>query len=121
MLPIDKDKDKNKDNDNDKTICIIKIKDKTNSECKDEDMLIKMYSIEVVYVIKDNYWIRKKIVKVYWNNSTISEINEKWIFYNNNYAHIRLEELRTCFGELLYNREHMATLSKKKFKLLDRY
>ena len=109
----DKDNDKNKDNDNDKTICIINIKDKTKSECKDEDMLIKVYSGEEMKVIKNNCWIRKKLVIVYWNNNTTSELHEKWLFYSDNYVYIRFEELHTCSGESLYNREHKGTLSKK--------
>ena len=56
---------------------------------------------------------KKKTVKIFWNNNTISEICEKWIFYCNNFAYIRLEELHTHLGELLYTREHKAGLSKK--------
>ena len=51
-----------KDNDNDKTISINKIKDKTNGECKDEDMLIKVFSSEEMNVIIENkYWIQKNL------------------------------------------------------------
>ena len=50
----------------------------------------------------------------FWNNNTISELCEKWIFYNYNYAYIRSEELRTRSGEVLYTREHKATLSNEK-------
>ena len=43
----------------------------------------------------------------------MSEIDEKWIFYKDNYAYIRLEKLYTCSGKSLYDRENRATLSKK--------
>ena len=109
-IPIDKDKDK------DKTICLINIKDKdkTKSECKDEDMLSRVYSKEELVLIKNIYWIRKKKLMVFWNNNIISELCEKWIFYNDNYTYTKFEELRTRSGELLYTREHKATLSKEK-------
>ena len=114
-IPIDKDKDKNKDNDNDndRTICIIKIKDKRKSECKDEDMLTKVSSIQIMNVIRSDYQVLRKYVNIYQNNNTIYDIYEKWIFHSNNYAYISFEELRTCSDVSLYNREHKATLSKK--------
>ena len=103
-----------KDNDNDKTISINKIKDKTKGECKDEDMLIKVFSFEEMNIILENeYWIQTKTVWIYWNNNPISEIDEMWTFYKDNYAYTRLEKLSTCSGESLYDREHRATISKK--------
>ena len=88
-------------------------KDKTMSECKNENMLTKVYSTEEMVLIKTNYCIREKTLMVFWNNNTISEQCEKWIFYNDNYAYIRFEKLRTCSGKFLYTRKHKATLSKK--------
>ena len=83
------------------------------SECKDENMLTKVYSKEGKKLIDVNYQIQKKTVKIFRKNNTISEICEKWIFYYDNYAYIRIEELHTHLGELLYTREHKADLSKK--------
>ena len=73
-----------------------------------------MYIEEEKELIDSNNWTQKKPVKIFWNNNTISEICEKWIFYCNNYAYIRSEELHTHLGELLYTREHKAGLSNKK-------
>ena len=84
------------------------------SEYKDENMLIKVCSKEKKKLIDYNYQIRKKTVKIFWNNNNISDICEKWIFYNNNYAYIRCEELHKHLGELLYTREHKAGQSKEK-------
>ena len=106
-----------------KTIVKIedKDKDKTKSECKDENMLTKVYSDEEMKFINNNHWIRRKTLKVFWNHNAISELYEKWIFYNDNYAYIRLEEHLTLSGESLYIiREQKASLSKK-IILLHRY
>ena len=84
------------------------------SECKDENKLAKGCSKEEMKLIDNNHWTQKKTVKIFWNNNTISEICEKWIFYNDNYAYIRCEELHTHLGEPLYIREHKASLSKEK-------
>ena len=77
-------------------------------------MLTMVYFEEENELIDNNNWTRKKTVKTFWNNDTISEIFEKWMFYCNNYAYIRSEELHTHLGELLYTRKHKAGLSKKK-------
>ena len=77
-------------------------------------MLTKVYSKEEMKLIANNHWTRKKTVKIFWNNNAISELCERWIFYNDNYAHIRCEELHTHLGELLYIREHKESLSKTK-------
>ena len=78
-------------------------------------MLTKVYFDEQMELINNNHWIRRKTFKVFWNNNTISELCEKRIFYNDNYAYIRLEEHLTLSGESLYIiREHKASLSKKK-------
>ena len=42
----------------------------------------------------------------------MSELCEKWIYHNHNYAYTRFEELRTRSGEVLFTREHKATISK---------
>ena len=42
------------------------------------------------------------------------------IFFYGNYVYTRSEKLCTCSGEVLYTREHKATLSKgKPFKYID--
>ena len=89
-MPIDKDKD------NDRTICIIK--DKTKSECKNENMLIKVCFSEGKCVKEEDiYWVRERHVIGYWNNNNTSEIEEKWIFHNNNYVYIRVEKASHVF------------------------
>ena len=50
---------------------------------------------------------------IFWNDGRISEICQKWIGYNGNYAYTKFEELCTCSGEVLFTREHKASLSKK--------
>ena len=112
----DNDEDMNKDQIINKTIVKIEDKDedKTRSECKDENMLTKVYFGEEMELINNNYWIRRKTFKIFWKNNTISELCEKWIFYNDNSAYIRLEEHLTLSGEWLYKiREHKVSLSKK--------
>ena len=66
----DKDKDKNKDKDMDKD----KYKDK--SKCINENILTKMYIEEEKELIDNNNWTRKKTVKIFWNNNTVSKICE---------------------------------------------
>ena len=75
-----------------------------------------VYSKEEMAVIKGDHWIRKKILLVFWNNKRISKLFEKWIFCSDNYVYTRFEELSTHSGEVLYTKEHKATLSKKKMQ-----
>ena len=109
----DNDEDIDKDNSIPKTIVKIEDKDMTMSEYKDEDMLTKVYTEDEKEHIDNNHWTKRITVKIFWNNNNISEICEKWIFYNGNYAYIRSEKLHTHLCELLYTREHKAGLSKK--------
>ena len=109
----DNDEDIDKDNSIPKTIVKIEDKDMTMSEYKDEDMLTKVYTEDEKKHIDNNHWTKRITIKIFWNNNNISEICEKWIFYNGNYAYIRSEELHTHLCELLYTREHKAGLSKK--------
>ena len=88
-------------------------KDKAMSECKYGNMLTKVYFKKEMKLI-DNHWTRKKNFNIFLNNNTISEICEKWIFYNDSYAYRSCEALHTRLGELLYIREHKASLSKEK-------
>ena len=55
-----------------------------------------------------------KQVWVFWNNKYISELYEKWLYFDGNYAYTRFEVFRTCSGEMLFTNEHKATLSKEK-------
>ena len=57
-------------------------------------------------------WLKKHILCVFWNNGKVTELCEKWIFYYGNYVYTRFEELYTPSGEMLFTREHKATLSK---------
>ena len=50
---------------------------------------------------------------IFWNDGRISEICQKWIRDNGNYANTKFEELCTCSGEVLFTREHKASLSRK--------
>ena len=62
----------------------------------------------------------KKFLAVLWNNGYTSELCQNWAFYKGNYVYTRFEELCTRSGEVLYTREHKATLSKKDvFKYVD--
>ena len=56
----------------------------------------------------------RQIVWVFWDDGHISELCEKWVHYDGNYAYIRFEELLTRSGEVLFTREYMATTSKYK-------
>ena len=63
---------------------------------------------------KNGDWVKRQIVMVFWNNKHISNLCEKWIYRNREYAYTRFEELRTYSGEVLFTREHKATISKRK-------
>ena len=61
-------------------------------------------------------WKGRRILWVFWNNKYISELYEKWIHHDGNYACTRFEELRTCSGEVLFTNEHKANISREKSK-----
>ena len=63
---------------------------------------------------KKGNWKRGRFVWVFWNDGHVSELCEKWIYHNDNYAYTRFEELRTHSGEVLFTREHKASISKDK-------
>ena len=44
----------------------------------------------------------------------MSELYEKWLYFDGNYAYTRFEVFRTRSGEMLFTNEHKATLSKEK-------
>ena len=55
------------------------------------------------------------ITWVFWK-SHVSELCEKWKYYNNNYAYTRFEEFCTGSGEVLFTNEHKAAFSKNNAK-----
>ena len=107
---------KTKTEDKDNTIS----KTKTQTEDKDEDIdrgrntLIQVFKHSKRARDKKGNWKKRRIVWVFWDDDHLSELCEKWIYYNNNYAYTRFEELRTRSGEVLFTREHKATISKDK-------
>ena len=108
----DKDKAKNKTED--------KVKTKTKTEDKDENIdrgrneFIQKFHRAMKSRDKKGNWKRGRIVWVFWNDGHVSELCEKWIYHNGNYAYTRFEELRTYSGEVLFTRENKATVSKYK-------
>ena len=81
---------------------------------EDDDKIMICYIDWKDYNSKNGSWLKKHILWVFWNNNNVSELCEKKIFCDGNYAYIRFEELCTCSGEVLFTREHKATLSKEK-------
>ena len=63
---------------------------------------------------KNGNWKKRHIVRVLWDDDHISELSEKWIYYDGNYEYTRFVELRTRSGEVVFTREHKATTSKDK-------
>ena len=64
--------------------------------------------------INKGNWKKRQIVWVFWDDGHVSELCEKWICYDSNYAYTRSEELRTRSGEVIFTREDKATTSKDK-------
>ena len=139
-MPKDKDKDKtstgDKDKDKDKASTEYKNKTttktktntedknkttpktKTKTEDKDEDIdrdrntFMQMFQHVKRTKGKKSNWKKRQVIWVFWNDGHISELCEKWICNNHNYAYTRFEELRTRSGEVLFTRKHKATISK---------
>ena len=81
----------------------------------DENRLIKMFHyVKLERNRKNADWVKRQIVMVFWNNKHISNLCEKWIYRNREYAYTRFEELRTYSSEMLFTREHKATKTKRK-------
>ena len=71
--------------------------------------------MQVYRVIKKNSdWVKRQVVWVFWNDEHISELCEKWIYRNPEYAYTQFEELRTNSGEVIFTREHKTTTAKRK-------
>ena len=104
--------------DMDKTMPKKEHKDKTIPKTKTEykgDNEIQVYYNGKIFKNKENGdWRKRHILWVFWNNNHISELCEKWIYKDGNYAYTRFEELRTRYGEVLFTNKHKATLSKEK-------
>ena len=94
--------------------------DNTKTEDKDEDiyrgrnMFIQVFQHTRREKYRSGNWKKRQIVWVFWGDDHVSELCEKWIYRNHNYAYTRFEELRTCSGEVVFTREHKATTSKDK-------
>ena len=100
-----------KKEDTDKTI------PKTKTEYKDDNEVQVYYNRKTFKNKENGDWRKRHILWVFWNNNHISELCEKWIYKDGNYAYARFEELRTRSGEVLFTNEHKATLSKEKSKI----
>ena len=117
-IPKTKTKTEDKDNATPKT--------KTKTEDKDDDIdksrnkFIQVFQRTTRCRDKKNCnwkngnWKIKQIVWVFWDDDRISELCEKWVHYDCNYAFTRFEELRTRSGEVLFTRDYKATASKYK-------
>ena len=80
-----------------------------------ENRLIQMFQYaKLRHNNKNGNWSKRQIVWIFWNDKHISELCEKWMRYNHEYAYTRFEELRAYSGEVLFTREHKATTSKDK-------
>ena len=67
----------------------------------------------VKYNNENDYLKRRHILWVFWDNKDITELCEKWICCDGNYAYTRFKELRTYSGEVFFTNEHKATLSEE--------
>ena len=62
---------------------------------------------------KNGNWKKKRrMIWAFQDDDHISELCEKWVYYDGNYAYTRFEELRKRSGEVLFVREYKATTSK---------
>ena len=114
---ISKTKTKTKTKDKDKTIpkAKTKTKDKDDDINMDENRPIQVFQYARLGHNRENGdWVKRQIVWVFWNNKHISELCEKWIYRNCEYGYTQFEELRTYSGEVLFTREHKATITKHK-------
>ena len=106
------DEDKSTPKDEDNTTTKTKTKDKDEDIDRDRNKFIQMFQLAKLWRRKKGNWKRKQIIWIFWDDDHMSELREKWIYHNHNYAYTRFEELRTRSGEVLFTREHKATISK---------
>ena len=98
----DIDISKTEDTDNTKTEDI--------DEGMDRDTFRQMFGLSKRARNKNGNWIKRQIIWVFWNYH-VSELCEKWIYHDGNYAYTRFEELHTCSGEVVFTREYKAAIS----------
>ena len=106
------DEDKNTPKDENNTATKTKTKDKDEDIDRDRNKFIQMFQLAKLWRRKKGNWKRKQIIWIFWDDDHMSELCEKWIYHNHNYAYTRFEELRTRSGEVLFTRENKATKSK---------
>ena len=78
-----------------------------------DDTWINMFKItrnDIVDV--ENNYEKRRIIWIFWK-SHVSELCEKWICSEGNYAYTRFEEFRTYNDEVIFTNEHKAVLTKK--------
>ena len=109
----DIDNSKTEDIDNTKTEDIdnTKTKDKGRNKYRNKRIQMFMY-IKRWRNKKGNQKKKRRIVWAFWDDDHISELCKKWVYYDDNYAYTRFEELHKCSGEVLFTREYKATASK---------
>ena len=116
----DIDISKTKDIDNTKTEDIdnTKTEDIDNTKTKDKDGYIDLSRNKIIQVFqrttrsrdekhynwKNGNWTIRQIVWVFWDDHHLSELCEKWVHYDGNYAYTRFEELRTRSDEVHFTR-----------------
>ena len=116
MIELDEDIDisKTEDIDNTKTEDIdnTKTEDIDNTKTKDKgrnnrrNKRIQMFMYIKRWRNKNDNWKKKRrIVWAFWDDDHISELCEKWVYYDGNYAYTRFEELRKRSGEVLFTRD----------------
>ena len=92
--------------------------DNTKTKDKDEDIdkgrnkLTQMFRYSKRWKDKKSNQKKRSIVWVSWDDDHISELCEKWMHHDGNYAYARFEELRKRSGEVLFTGEYKATASK---------
>ena len=100
MIELDEDIDISKTEDIDNT----KTEDKGRNNRRNKRIQMFMY----IKRWRNKNGDRKKkrrIVWAFWDDDHISELCEKWEYYDGNYAYTKFEELRKRSGEVLFTRD----------------
>ena len=99
--------------DNTKTEDIDNTKTKDKGRNNRRNKRIQMFMYIKRWRNKNGNWKKKRrMVWAFWDDDHISELCEKWVYYDGNYAYTRFEELRKRSGKVLFTREYKATASK---------
>ena len=120
IIPKTKTKIKTEDKDHTTPKTKTKTEDKDDDIDKSRNKFIQVFQCSKRWRDKKDYnwkndnWKIRQIVWVFWDDDRISELCEKWVDHDGNYAYTRFEELRTRSGEVLFTRECKATASKDK-------